>query len=169
MQIAEFVHDKLWDPETRCLRRSFCRGPSAVAGFADDYAFLIAGLLDLFGATGNVRWLRWALDLQEVLDEQFWDSEAGRIPLFVPILIICGPHTHCHPSFLSQILATHMQAGMHACGHHWTHLCVDAHIKHTRARARMHARTHTAAWERDMGKGDELEIGGWGGKSRVEG
>ena len=47
-------------------------------GFADDYSYLIAGLLDLFGASGNVRWLRFALRLQEVQDKLFWDDAAGK-------------------------------------------------------------------------------------------
>ena len=47
-QAAEFARAKLWDPETKHLRRSFRLGPSAAQGFADDYAYMIAGLLDLY-------------------------------------------------------------------------------------------------------------------------
>lgn len=46
------------------LRRSFCRGPSAVAAFADDYAYVVQGLLDLYEATGTLGWLQWAVQLQ---------------------------------------------------------------------------------------------------------
>ena len=42
LQVAEFVQNHLWDESTQRLRRSFCRNPSAVQGFADDYAFLIS-------------------------------------------------------------------------------------------------------------------------------
>ena len=42
------MRDKLWDPETSRLRRSFRLGPSAAAGYADDYTYLISGLLDLY-------------------------------------------------------------------------------------------------------------------------
>ena len=48
VQAAEFARAKLWDPETKRLRRSFRVGPSAAQGFADDYAYMIAGLLDLY-------------------------------------------------------------------------------------------------------------------------
>ena len=51
-QAAEFVHAKLWDPESKRLRRSFRVGPSAAQGFADDYSYMIAGLLDLYQARG---------------------------------------------------------------------------------------------------------------------
>jgi len=35
------------------------------------------GLLELFQADGNIRWLAWADALQDVLDRQFWDEESG--------------------------------------------------------------------------------------------
>ncbi len=70
----------MWDADQRRLRRSFCRGPSDVGGFADDYAFLISGLLDLHAASGDEQWLRFALQLQDALDELFWDNSAGVSP-----------------------------------------------------------------------------------------
>lgn len=45
--------------------------------FADDYAYMVQGLLDLYFCTGAVRWLRWALQLQTVMDDQFWDPVGG--------------------------------------------------------------------------------------------
>ena len=45
-------------------------------GFADDYAFLIRGLLDLYEAGQEVRWLEWAWQLQQKMDELFWDKES---------------------------------------------------------------------------------------------
>jgi uncharacterized protein len=48
-----------------------------VEGFADDYAFLIQGLLDLYEATFDVQHLQLALDLQETQDRLFWDAESG--------------------------------------------------------------------------------------------
>lgn len=74
---ARFVRDKLWDPETSRLRRSFRLGPSVAAGYADDYALLISGLLDLYQADGDVEWLQWAYLLQKVQDELFWDDVGG--------------------------------------------------------------------------------------------
>jgi uncharacterized protein YyaL (SSP411 family) len=74
---AHFVRDKLWDPEASRLRRSFRLGPSAAAGYADDYAYLISGLLDLYQANGGVEWLRWAYQLQDAMDELFWDNVGG--------------------------------------------------------------------------------------------
>ncbi len=92
IRAAEFARDKVWDAEQKRLRRSFCRGPSDVGGFADDYAFLISGLLDLHAASGDEQWLRFALQLQTALDELFWDDGAG---VFTPpafIVMLSGLH-----------------------------------------------------------------------------
>lgn len=77
IQAADFVRQQLWDESTRRLRRSFCRNPSAVQGFADDYAFLISGVLELYQVTGEVKWLQWCQQLQGTLDELFWDEIGG--------------------------------------------------------------------------------------------
>ena len=46
-------------------------------GFADDYAFLIGGLLDLFEACQESEWLEWACLLQQKMVELFWDESKG--------------------------------------------------------------------------------------------
>ena len=45
--------------------------------YAEDYAYLIFGLLELFQADGDPAWLEWALTLQRRLDELFWDPVDG--------------------------------------------------------------------------------------------
>jgi uncharacterized protein YyaL (SSP411 family) len=74
---AEFIRSELYDPESRTLYRSWRNGRSDIPGFAEDYAFLIQGLLDLYEAGFDVRWLQWAGELQARMDELFWDVEAG--------------------------------------------------------------------------------------------
>ena len=49
----------------------------SVDGFADDYAFLIGGLLDLFEASQQEAWLEWAWQLQQKMTELFWDKDNG--------------------------------------------------------------------------------------------
>lgn len=48
-----------------------------VEGFADDYAFIVRGLLDLYEASHMTRWLEWAYHLQQRQDELFLDSNGG--------------------------------------------------------------------------------------------
>ena len=50
---------------------------STVEGFADDYAFLIRGLVDLYEASHDPHWLKWALELQEQQDRLFLDIKGG--------------------------------------------------------------------------------------------
>ncbi|CAL5218409.1 g85 [Coccomyxa viridis] len=76
-QIARFVRANLWDEQRQRLLRSFLNGPSDVEGFADDYAFVISGLLDLYSASGETQWLAFAQQLQQKQDELFWDDTAG--------------------------------------------------------------------------------------------
>lgn len=38
VEAASAVRERLWDPESRRLKRSFCRNTSAVDAFADDCA-----------------------------------------------------------------------------------------------------------------------------------
>lgn len=45
---------------------------------AEDHAFLVQGLLDLFDATSDPRWLDAAITLQQKQDQLFWDASAGR-------------------------------------------------------------------------------------------
>jgi uncharacterized protein YyaL (SSP411 family) len=48
-----------------------------IEGFVDDYAFLIRGLIDLYEAYYDPRWLEWAEALQTKQDELFLDREGG--------------------------------------------------------------------------------------------
>ena len=66
-----------YDAANKTLVRNYREGRSAVEGFADDYAFVIQGLLDLYEASFDVDWLKFALDLQETLDRLFYDEKNG--------------------------------------------------------------------------------------------
>jgi uncharacterized protein len=74
---ALFIWKHLWIPETRTLLRRYRKGDAAVEGYAEDYAYLIFGLLELFQADGEPRWLEWALMLQRRQDELFADPVEG--------------------------------------------------------------------------------------------
>jgi uncharacterized protein YyaL (SSP411 family) len=73
---AEFVRAELFDAGEKRLARNFREGKGG-DGFADDYAFTIAGLLDLYETSFDLQWLNFAGELQQTLDTLFWDSENG--------------------------------------------------------------------------------------------
>jgi hypothetical protein len=74
---AHFVRKTLWSAETGTLLRRYRDGHAAIHGYAEDYAFLIWGLLELFQSDADPEWLEWALTLQTRQDELFWDAESG--------------------------------------------------------------------------------------------
>ncbi|MES1165463.1 MAG: thioredoxin domain-containing protein [Verrucomicrobiota bacterium] len=59
------------------LARSWKDGRTGAAGFLEDHAFLTAGLLDLFEATADRRWLESALSVGEETERLFADSAGG--------------------------------------------------------------------------------------------
>jgi hypothetical protein len=59
------------------LARYLIRGEPQGSGILDDYAFFVAGLLDLFEATGKRRWLDSAIELTAEQDRRFFDDAAG--------------------------------------------------------------------------------------------
>ncbi|MDA1185906.1 MAG: thioredoxin domain-containing protein, partial [Acidobacteria bacterium] len=74
---AVFVRGHLWDPDERTLLRRYRQGVAGVEAYAEDYAYLIFGLLELFQADGDADWLEWAITLQARLDAAFWDPVDG--------------------------------------------------------------------------------------------
>ena len=74
---AEFVERELYDAKRGVLFRSWRDGRGTAEGFAEDYAFFIQGLIDLYEASFEIRWLQWAERLQETMDALFWDADAG--------------------------------------------------------------------------------------------
>ena len=74
---ANFIRKQLWDDSRRILFRSYREGRGDIEGFADDYAFVIQGLLDLYEASFDVEWLKFATQLQETQDGLFIDGKNG--------------------------------------------------------------------------------------------
>ncbi len=73
---ATFIRDTLRQADGRLLRR-YRDGDAGIEAYAEDYAYLIWGLLELFQADGDPDWLEWAISLQATQDEMFWDQAGG--------------------------------------------------------------------------------------------
>ena len=74
---ARFIRQRLWTASSRTLLRRYRDGDAAIDAYAEDFACLIFGVLELFQATGDADWLEWAMTLQQRQDELFWDTEEG--------------------------------------------------------------------------------------------
>jgi uncharacterized protein YyaL (SSP411 family) len=74
---AAFLRERMWREDTGTLLRRFRDGHAEIEGYAEDYAYLIFGLLALFEEDPAPQWLEWAVALQRRQDELFWDDAAG--------------------------------------------------------------------------------------------
>jgi uncharacterized protein YyaL (SSP411 family) len=72
---AAFLLEKLW-VEGR-LRRSYKDGQAKFNGYLEDYAMVADGLVALYEATFEARWLAEAARLADATIELFWDEESG--------------------------------------------------------------------------------------------
>ncbi|MDM7919516.1 MAG: thioredoxin domain-containing protein [Methanosarcina sp.] len=73
---ADFILKTLYSPESRLLHR-YREGTAGISGTSDDYAFLIHGLLELYEAGFELRYLKAAVSLNRELLEHFWDPVNG--------------------------------------------------------------------------------------------
>src|SRR5216110_1040674 len=74
---AKFLRTNLYGEKSKLLYRNYRGGRSDIEGFADDYAFVIQSLLDLYEASFDVEWLKFAIQLQETQDRLFFDEKNG--------------------------------------------------------------------------------------------
>jgi uncharacterized protein len=77
VRAASFIRDRMWNAQTGVLLRRYRDGYAEIPGYAEDYAYLIFGLLELFQAHGEAMWLEWAIALQRQQDERFRDEQNG--------------------------------------------------------------------------------------------
>ena len=84
---AGFIRARMWNDTTGRLQRRHAAGASGIDAFAEDYAYLAWGLLELFQADGDPAWLDWARRLHETLDRGFaagddagWFATTGEDP-----------------------------------------------------------------------------------------
>jgi uncharacterized protein len=77
IKAARFMFERLWRADGERLLRRYRDGDAAIDGYAEDYACMAFGLLELFQATGDSQWFAWADTLQRRMDDRFWDAESG--------------------------------------------------------------------------------------------
>jgi uncharacterized protein YyaL (SSP411 family) len=66
----------MYDSDKR-LRHRYRDGEARIAGFLDDYVFLVWGLLELFETVFDAEYLKKAIELTESTMEHFWDPLQG--------------------------------------------------------------------------------------------
>ncbi len=74
---ATFLNENLYDKTNNVLLRRYRRQVTGLAGQLSDYAYLVDGLLDLYQASHDPRWLSWSVELTRRQIEFFWDEKGG--------------------------------------------------------------------------------------------
>jgi len=59
------------------LHHRYAKGETAIEGFLDDYAFFVFGLIELYEATFEDKYLQAAADLTKTMVAKFWDDKNG--------------------------------------------------------------------------------------------
>lgn len=72
----QFIISEMQKEDASLLHR-YRDGEAAIQGHADDYAFFIWGLLELYEATFKTVYLDQAIELNDIFIEEFWDVDNG--------------------------------------------------------------------------------------------
>jgi uncharacterized protein YyaL (SSP411 family) len=76
MKSYSFIEKYLIEKDGRLIHR-FRDGESGLPAHIDDYAFMINALIDLYETTFETKYLKRAVDLNEILMRDFWDDQNG--------------------------------------------------------------------------------------------
>jgi len=71
-----FLQKRLSTADERLLH-TFKNNRARFAAYLDDYANIIAGLLDAYEALFKTTYLQWAVQLTETVNRDFWDAQRG--------------------------------------------------------------------------------------------
>ncbi|MHB8520572.1 MAG: thioredoxin domain-containing protein [Limisphaerales bacterium] len=86
-----FLQDKLWDAKSRTLYHRWRDGERDSVQLLDGYAFLLGGVIELYGTTLEPSHLDFAIALADAMIKEFYDSEQGgfwQSPANAPHLIL---------------------------------------------------------------------------------
>ena len=73
---AKFILENFIDKKGRLIKR-YRNGNAKFAPHIDDYSFFIWGLLNLYESTFKSEYLEQAIDLSDIMINDFWDKNSG--------------------------------------------------------------------------------------------
>jgi hypothetical protein len=73
---ADFILKEMKTPDNKLYHR-YAKGEKAVDGFLDDYAYAVYGLIELYEASFEEKYLQSSIELTKTMIEQFWDEKNG--------------------------------------------------------------------------------------------
>lgn len=81
VKAVEFINSKLTRKDGHLLA-SYRDGKASIPGYAEDYSFLIWGLIELYETTYKPEYLKMAINLNSELLRLFWDETAGGLFIY---------------------------------------------------------------------------------------
>ena len=79
---VDFLLEKLYIGER--ILKTYRNGKSHLNGFLSDYAFLVAALIDVYESNFEWKYLRQAIEINDLMLQKFWDESSGGF-YFTPI------------------------------------------------------------------------------------
>ncbi|RMD58259.1 MAG: thioredoxin domain-containing protein, partial [Nitrospirae bacterium] len=73
---ADFIIEHMRDKDGRLLHR-YRDGEAKIKANIDDYAFFVWGLIEIYESTFELKYLRYAIDINNALIKHFWDDKSG--------------------------------------------------------------------------------------------
>ncbi len=77
LQTANFLKSHLYNSSNNTLLRRYRNLQTGVVGQLSDYTYLVDGLIDLYQANHDPKWISWAVQLTERQIQLFWDDDRG--------------------------------------------------------------------------------------------
>ncbi|MBK6538439.1 MAG: thioredoxin domain-containing protein [Ignavibacteria bacterium] len=74
---VDFISDKLYDKINKTLLHRYRDGETRFEGTIEDYAYFIAGLIDLYEACFDTKYLELAIELNTLTIDKFYDNESA--------------------------------------------------------------------------------------------
>lgn len=76
VRAADFILSSLRDSQGTLLRRHR-QGEAAISGYLEDYAYFVWGLIELYEATFETKYLKTAFGIHKDMTDNFWDEKGG--------------------------------------------------------------------------------------------
>jgi uncharacterized protein YyaL (SSP411 family) len=76
VKAADFILERMRGTDGMLYHR-YAKGEKAIGGFLDDYAFLVWGLIEVYEACFDAKYLQAALELTKTMTKRFWDEQTG--------------------------------------------------------------------------------------------
>ena len=73
---TDFILNTMKTPDAKLFHR-YAKGERAIYGFLDDYAYLVFGLIELYEAGFDEKYLEVSIELSKTMINQFWDEKTG--------------------------------------------------------------------------------------------